>query len=349
MKTIDSQAEAPESRAVSRKGKKLFLSVHAPIEAADEAEPGSHLKRIFVVLLLVHVFLVGGIILYNCLKQDTKSQIVESTAPQKKPVVARTLATAAVAKPSKPLAPAGPSDEDYVIKHGDTLKGIAESHHVDEADVCAINGISPSAALEPGTVLRFPKKAPPAPVKAPEPAVVAEAPPAPKPEPRIASAPPVNAQKPDTAAQAKLVKHEVSQDAPPSPKAVIVPAPPAAATQDKPPGPLKTATPEVAGSTPPKPQPKAAEKPADKPVAKAKEESKPKEEAKPKPAKDEPAKTEKAVAKVRSYTVNPKETFYSISKKFGVNVNELMKLNNVKDPGKLHEGTKLKIPAKAAP
>ena len=151
MNTTDSPSEAPASKADTKKGKKLFLSVNAPIEAVEDAEPGSHLKRIFVVLLLVHVFLVGGIILYNCLKQDSKPQIVESSASQKKPMVTRTLATASTAKPAKPIIPGGTSDEEYSVKVGDTLKGIAEAHHVDEADVCAINGISPSAALEPGS------------------------------------------------------------------------------------------------------------------------------------------------------------------------------------------------------
>jgi membrane-bound lytic murein transglycosylase D len=67
----------------------------------------------------------------------------------------------------------------------------------------------------------------------------------------------------------------------------------------------------------------------------------------PPPAKTTPPPaTPKLAESGVKHTVKPKETFYSISRKYGVNVDELMRLNGMKDPGKLREGTVLKVPAK---
>lgn len=347
MKTTDAQAEAAVKKPATPRGRKLYLSVNAPIDAADEPEPGSHLKRIFVLLLLVHVFLVGGIVVYNVLRQQPRPAVAErEDVSDKKPIVARTLATGSSAKvpAATPPAPVAVGAE-YTVQVGDTLRGIAEAHGVDEGDLCAVNGISTETKLETGRTIRLPKKGDTAPEKtqkapAPAPAVVANK---------------TEASKPDTAKpDVKSSKKETTPDAPPGPgKAVVFNAPPSPDTQDHPPGPTKANT-EPAGKKiaekPPeksveKTADKSADKSAEKAAAKAKEDAKAKEEAKAKLAKEEAAKADKN-AKGRTYTVNSKDTFYSISKKFGVNVNELMKLNNVKDPGKLHEGTKLKIPAK---
>ncbi len=47
----------------------------------------------------------------------------------------------------------------------------------------------------------------------------------------------------------------------------------------------------------------------------------------------------------RSHQVKKSETFYSISKKYGVTVKALMKLNGITDPRKLYAGKKLRIPS----
>jgi LysM repeat protein len=344
MKTTDSQAGKAANQKEAQRVTRHHLTVNAPIEAAEEGEPDSHLKRIFVVLLLVHVFLVGGIVLYNCLKQPARSQVAENSAQPKQPVIARKLTTGADASAARPVAIASVGDEEYVIKVGDTLKGIAAAHKLEVAEVCSINGISPSDPLEPGTALHLPKKVAPAPEK--------------KPEPQVAAAPaikatPVRAED-QAGAQAKLVKQEVSPDATPSgPKTTVLSAPPAPTNADNPPAPKKNEQ-TTAGSTTSKPQDKPADKPAEKPQPKvaqnAKDEAKPKDEPKPKPApKDDATKPAKDAGPMRSYAVQPKDTFYSIAKKMNVSVEDLMKANNVKDPSKLHEGIKLKVPAAKKP
>ena len=47
-----------------------------------------------------------------------------------------------------------------------------------------------------------------------------------------------------------------------------------------------------------------------------------------------------------THMVKPKETFYSISRKYHVSVDTLMKLNGYTDPGRLREGVTLKVPGK---
>jgi LysM repeat protein len=45
--------------------------------------------------------------------------------------------------------------------------------------------------------------------------------------------------------------------------------------------------------------------------------------------------------------VGPKETLYSIARKYGVKTETLQKANGIKDPTTLREGMKLVIPAKS--
>lgn len=59
------------------------------------------------------------------------------------------------------------------------------------------------------------------------------------------------------------------------------------------------------------------------------------------------AKTETKPSKGGSYTMAKGDTLYRISAKFGVSVQSLMKANNVKDPAKIRDGTKLVIPSKS--
>jgi len=46
---------------------------------------------------------------------------------------------------------------DYRIRSGDTLGHIAKKHHVSVREICAANGLSSSALLKPGSILKIPK------------------------------------------------------------------------------------------------------------------------------------------------------------------------------------------------
>ncbi|MCY8577074.1 LysM peptidoglycan-binding domain-containing protein [Bacillus haynesii] len=66
-----------------------------------------------------------------------------------------------------------------------------------------------------------------------------------------------------------------------------------------------------------------------------------------KPVSSSPKKDESSKSGGKTYTVKAGDTFWGISKKLGVNVNELMKLNSKYKPEALPVGAVLKIPGKA--
>jgi len=69
------------------------------------------------------------------------------------PVVERSIARPAAAKPAAPAAEQKP--ETYTVKRGDTLYSIALDNGVDYRELAAWNNISDPAVLKPGTVLRL--------------------------------------------------------------------------------------------------------------------------------------------------------------------------------------------------
>ena len=102
-----------------------------------------------------------------------------------------------------------------------------------------------------------------------------------------------------------------------------------------------------------------SEKPAVKKSAPAVATSKPRPVAPPSEMKkrpitkaDSPPKTDakttaaKPAAKGGAHTMAKGDTLYRLSSQYGVSVSSLIKANNIKDPSKLREGTKLVIPAK---
>lgn len=55
------------------------------------------------------------------------------------------------------------------------------------------------------------------------------------------------------------------------------------------------------------------------------------------------------VASARSYTITSRDTLITVARKFQVRVADLMRVNGMNSPSKLHEGEKLKIPPKSTP
>ena len=66
----------------------------------------------------------------------------------------------------------------------------------------------------------------------------------------------------------------------------------------------------------------------------------------PNPVIKKPAETAAKTATPTSYEVQKNDTATSIAKRFGVTVDDLLKLNKVTDPKKLQLGQALKIPTK---
>jgi len=321
MKTKNSKPDSKPPVFSLTRWRKLYVSaVEAHPEDFTEAEPSGNMSRIFVVLLLVHVFLIGSVVIYNIVAERPRIENAVATAPPAKPK----------AQPSKPASPK-PLDSAktatvaplavavpatvlrvYEVGSGDSIPSIAAKFGVDPDKLLTLNRLDDGGELYPGRKLNIPEKAQ---VKKPE--QIRVAPPAP-PVVAVAATPPVAA-KPTPAPAASKPDDSV-------PKATLVKAPTVnEKIQDAPPKAEKKTEKSAVASAPPAPKPaeaKQIEKPVAKPVV------------------------EKKMASTQTYTTTAKDTFYSVAKKFKVKVDDVMRLNGMSDPSKLRAGMKLKIPAK---
>ena len=140
-------------RAPRRRGKNLNpfaarLSAHVTEE--DEwisGPPNLTLSRMFLVVLLLHIVIVGGILAFEMLKGD--SAIAEEEPA--KPLTADPNALAGA--PSGRTLVAGDS---YRVRPGDTLSHIADKHQVRTADLSALNGLGRGDQIYPGQTLLIP-------------------------------------------------------------------------------------------------------------------------------------------------------------------------------------------------
>ncbi len=62
-----------------------------------------------------------------------------------------------------------------------------------------------------------------------------------------------------------------------------------------------------------------------------------------------PGAADQGEAGTKEYTVQPGDTLFSIAKRFGVDMQELARINNITDPSTIYVGQKLIIPAEATP
>ena len=334
------QASKPRGPVPSPWNRHYITAVESSAEGFGEAESVSNLGRVFVLVLIIHIFLIGGIILYNCIHDRPAVSSVESkpTPAKAAPTKAKTEApkVAAAVTPQQPAVKPAPKpvvSDTYKVEDGDSIPSIAAAIGVDAQELIKINNIQSNDDLYLGRQLKVPAQnvAPAAPVAKAEPATA--------PEP--AKAAKVNEM--NVAAKApEHVEEKVSKPAEKNDalaKLAIADSPPKATAvkssehfQDDPPKPDKKSE-KAIGSSPTPAKPKVLE---------AKETPKAKTTAKT----DATAKPKAKTVATRSYTVGAKDTFYSIAKKFGISPEDLMKLNNAKDASKLRDGSKIKVPAK---
>jgi LysM repeat protein len=305
----------------------------------------------FVVMLLLHVLVIGAIVLYDF--------VGDEEAPKLSPgaVAASKSATPARAVPLSPAAavtaqqaaatsaPAATSSEFeiYEVKRGDTIASIITQLNVDRDEFLKMNSLlSDNIEIEPQSVLRVPKNKLPAPTN---PAVVANSTPAATTAATVQdSTPPTTAAADEGATSAPntvsmpvipLSPEElVASISPPKDEPAPAKTTAAPVVQEKTPEPVK---PKPAAMTPPRPVPTPSEM-AKKPLVKND----------PPASARKPEVTAKPVVKSggKSYTLAKGDTLYRVAMKTGVSVNEIIRANNIKDPAKLRDGTKLVIPAK---
>ena len=331
--------------------KHYVAAMTADEEEWPQRERTSGLGRIFIIVLLLHLFIAGAVVLYNIISPKT-APIARVEA---KPVNTKSVSTAAAvnkgapqpkAAPPAPAAakgapaPASASDDTatYEVKTGDNLPGIAAALGVNAEELVKMNDLD-KTDLFPGRRIVYSKKSVVKPAAAAP--VVA---PAPAPAPKIAAA--STPDKKNTVQQAKSSPpatektEEGKADA--LPKATLIKTPDPA---DQPPA-TKPA-PKDDTSSPPPAKPKTETKP--KTEAKAEPKSEPAKSTKTASKSDKSEKAEKASRDTsgrKTYVTTSKDTLYSISRRFGVKVETLMKVNGIKDPTLLRDGTKLIIPSK---
>lgn len=348
----------------------------------NQHEPNSGMARMFVVMLLVHVVLIGGIIIYDFMgdektpqqsaTQAARAMTSTSGLPQASPDI--------ISAQAKAAADTGQFDS-YEMRSGDSLKTIAAKFDTSEAEITKLNMIDKGLQIGPGTMLRVPRQAVPSAIpidpKTLKPKVVADEPPKAVP---VQEQPPATKKEPSEAV--KPSEAPASLSAATGPMSLVAPGetPPAAVSlaaaattpatvrapeengaalpQPRKPHVASLLTENAAAEARPKEQPKQATKSEPKPLTKPNPVPPPtqmlrriadtppatkKAEPARKPA-ETPAKSTPKPAAARTHTLQSGETLYRLSTKYGVSVDAIQKANNIKNPNAMRDGMKLVIP-----
>jgi LysM repeat protein len=350
----------------------------------NQHEPNSGMARMFVIMLIVHVALISGIILYDFMgDEETPQQTVTQAARAMSTTTGLPQAAPEIVNAQAQAAADTQEFDNYEMRSGDSLKSIAAKFGTTEEDITKLNLIDKGLQIGPGTMLRVPKQAVPSAIpvdpKTLKPMVAAE---------DVPKAVPVQDQPPVTKVPSEAVKPAdapaslsaaaltpmslvAPSEAPPAPTSLAaaadtsatVPAPVAAVAPLPPPSNPRVVSllkENVPTTSMPKEEPKQVAKAEPKSLAKPnpvpppsqmlkKIADKPPATKKAEPVKKTVSTPPKAVAKAtpaRSHTLQPGETLYRLSSKYGVSVAAIQKANNIKNPNAMRDGMKLVIPAK---
>jgi len=283
-------------------------------EDYDEEEPNMKFSHALMVVLALHVIAVGGIFAFNSIKAGQSSSTKASTKGE------NALPAAQAAAQSKPSSAQGAIErragKTHTVQAGDTLSRIAALYKISVEAIEKENGITTYSMIRVGQILKIP---------APESLVV-------KPEVAKPATDPVTA----AAKHAFLAaKTDIAKPAALITKTDIA-KPPAAKTDI-----AKTAA-VITKTDVAKPPAVVAKTDAAKPLPVAATTPKP-ANAQPSPKK---AETPSPTTDSDVYVVAKGDNPYNIAKKLHVSYNELIALNEIKDPTRVQIGQKLKIPAK---
>ena len=293
----------------------------------EHPEPNSGLARMFVIMLLVHVFVIGGIIIYDFVGSDSSSKSGQSsassssskagsstTAARATPAALPTIASTAD-NPPETIAKAKPAD----VAHAPTTPPSTPLSVPDVAPTARPKAIPFTMELPlPSAEHASPSKGP---------VVVAKA----------VTTDPI------------AFKHDDSETVAPARKVTPTDKP---KVEDKP----KAATSDETKSVADKPK-KVEDKPASfqpKPVATPSaarkalnNDSKPVAMTKKKDESDPPSKkpAKSGSHSGKTYTTTKGDTIYSLARKYKVSEDALMKANNIKKATSLGVGKTLTIPA----
>jgi LysM repeat protein len=335
-------------------------------------EPNSGMGRMFFVMLLIHVVVIGGIIVYDWLNGEESAPVsIESissaTNASSLPPPALNAADIAAQIPIEDCS-------TYEWRSGDSIASVAKKLGVSEEVLIKMNMLDKGTQLEANSIIRYPKqpvvKALGLSVAGADGALPVVVPP----DASIAAAEvpmALNVPGEQTFSFQPTIVNELAptpgtngvsfvapnvQDSPPAavtPEATGEPVMKSEAlVQDTPPVPApvaRTETPKVEQAPPAKVEPK----PAPRIIAKADDDvpkAIPVKRYTPPAVAEKPAvkkkSTEASTAKSKTYIVKPNETLYSIASRHGVTVKSLQDANKITKPELLRDGMKLVIPVK---
>jgi LysM repeat protein len=349
----------------------------------NQHEPNSGMARMFFVMLLIHIVVIGGIIVYDWLNGEDApapsmvSSTSASTAPSALPPPAVNASDLAAQIPIEDCA-------TYEWKSGDSIASVAKKLGVTEEVLIRMNMLDKGTQLENNSIIRYPKQPVVKAVALGVAGANGELPVAASTAPAAsiaAAESPMALTVPgeQTFSFSPTIENELAPTPGSGSAAMVKPSvqetPPAAVTQAALGEPAaKAEVSKIVAEAPPEPAPA--------PVSEVKKEAQPKIEESPPSAMPEPRVTPKpvaqkeaevpkaipvsrnslpsvsekapavkkkqpdAVAKSRSYTVKPGETLYSIAMRNGTSVKALQAANKIAKPESLRDGMKLVIPAR---
>ena len=347
----------------------------------NQHEPNSGMARMFVVMLLIHVVLIGGIIIYDFMGDDEKPQqtVTQATRAASSGVGLPVAAPAVITAQAQAAADTQ-QFENYEMHSGDSIKSIAAKFGTTEAEITRLNMIDKGLQIGPGTMLRVPKQAVPNAIpvnpKTLEPMKVAEE--VPKAIPVIRDHPPSTkvpseavkpAEAPASLSAATMtpVSLLTPNEAPPATSSLVAAADtpatapaPLASTAALPPPTKPNVIALLEENAPKVEKNKAAAKAEAKPLVRPNPVPPPtqmlkriadapptkKAETTKKTASDAPPKPAAKSSTARTHTLKSGETLFRLSAKYGVSVAAIQKANNIKNPNSMRDGMKVVIPAK---
>lgn len=342
----------------------------------NQHEPNSGMARMFVVMLLVHVVLIGGIIIYDFMGDEQTPQQSATQAARAMSSVSGLPQTSPEVVSAQVRAAFNTEEYDnYEMRSGDSLKSIAAKFNTTEEEITKLNMIDKGLQIGPGTMLRVPKQAVPSAIPvdpktlkpmvastgaaAPKAGAVQDQPPATQKVPSEAVKP---SEAPASLAAAAITPMSLvaPNEAPPEASSLaaaantaatvpVAPAPVAALPPPTQPKVVSLLQEQVPAQTQKEPKPLVKPNPVPPPAQMLKKIA----NTAPAPKKTEPAKKADTPPKpapkpaaARTHTLQSGETLYRLAGKYGVSVAAIQKANNIKNPNTMRDGMKLVIPAK---
>ena len=308
----------------------------------NQHEPNVGMARLFVVMVMIHVIVIGGIIVYDYLNSPVATPRPTRVQPAKPSALPPPGVSASTLEKERPI-------EDYATyewRSGDSIPKVAEKLKVPQDVLIRLNMLDKGAQLDQNTILRYPRQpvvravgvagaaAIPATPEAPAESLTSatqsvDLPPAPAAEFRLS---PTIVD--DLARAPDLTPGRTVQSAPPA----ATPAQSAPKVADQPPAAAPKAEDRVPKAIPVSPQHPVAQRQPAPPAAK------PAAPAVTKTAT--PAVAKPAAKAATTHVVKLGENLHRIASRYQVSVKAVQEANKLSDPNHIREGMKLVIPAR---